>query len=85
MLMFYCYILQSQKDGSFYVGYSQNTETRLLKHNSSSKGYTSTKKPWVLVYSEKFDSKSQALKREKFIKSQKSKTFIENLIRSSAG
>ena len=78
--MFYTYILQSTIDSSFYIGYSQNPQERLLKHNSSNKGYTATRKPWVLVHIEQFSSKTQAIKREKELKRMKSKVYILKLI-----
>ncbi|EOZ98268.1 hypothetical protein A33Q_0922 [Indibacter alkaliphilus LW1] len=85
-MVFFVYILQSLKDRSFYVGVSHNPEERLEKHNRPHKGYTGRKQPWVLVYTETFPTKTEALKRENFIKAQKSRVFIENLIKgSSAG
>jgi len=83
--MFYVYILKSLKDGSYYIGYTQDIESRISKHNLSNKGYSATKKPWILVYSEKFENKTLAIKRENFLKAQKSKVFIERLISSSEG
>ena len=77
---YYTYILQSQKDLSFYIGSSKDPEKRLIKHNKPHKGYTARKQPWKLVYTEKYDTKTKALKREKFLKAQKSKVLIENLI-----
>ena len=84
MIHFYVYIVQSEKDKSFYIGYSQKPESRLIKHNSSNKGYTATKKPWEIVYTENFESKTLAIKREKFIKRQKSTAFIIKLINGSS-
>ena len=78
--MHYVYVLQSQKDNSYYVGYSADPVNRLTKHNKSNKGYTAKKKPWQLMYTESYETKLEALKREKFIKAQKSKIFIEKLI-----
>ena len=78
--MFYTYILQSLKDGSFYVGQSQDPLQRLEKHNSAKSGYTSTKQPWALAYQEAFDSKTDAIKREKFLKAQKNRDFYLKLI-----
>jgi putative endonuclease len=75
------YIIQSEKDQSYYVGYSSDVNSRLTKHNSANSGYTSTKKPWVLVYTEEFDSKTEALRREKQIKRQKSRAYILSLIK----
>ena len=81
---FYTYILQSEKDGSFYIGYSQDVEERLKKHNSANTGYSSRKKPWKLVYFESFPTKSEAISRELFLKRQKNKAFYESLIKGSS-
>ncbi|NBA89213.1 GIY-YIG nuclease family protein, partial [Emticicia sp. CRIBPO] len=48
--MHYIYILQSQKDQSFYIGSSADPYARLTKHNNSKTGYTAKKKPWSIVY-----------------------------------
>lgn len=78
------YIIQSEVDGSFYTGYSKDPDSRLLKHNAASTGYTARKKPWKLVYTESFDTKTEAIKREKFLKRQKNREFYKKLI-SGAG
>ena len=56
-------------DGSLYTGWTTDTERRVAVHNSE-KGakYTRGKRPVKLVYSERFDTKSEALKREWAIK-----------------
>ena len=77
---FYVYILQSELDGSFYIGYTSDMLQRLGKHNSSMSGYTSRKKPWRIVYSEKFQSKTEAIRRERFLKAQKNREFYLKLI-----
>ncbi|RKE02533.1 GIY-YIG nuclease family protein [Marinifilum flexuosum] len=80
----YCvYILQSQMDQSYYIGYTSNIENRLTYHNQGRSRYTRKKIPWLLMYSEKYNSKRDALIREKFLKKQKSRVFIEELIFSS--
>ncbi|WP_106132011.1 GIY-YIG nuclease family protein [Mongoliibacter ruber] len=85
-MAFFVYILQSMKDKSFYVGVTHNIGERLEKHNRPHKGYTGKKQPWVLVYTEIYTTKTDALKRENFIKAQKSREYIEVLINgSSAG
>jgi putative endonuclease len=76
----FVYIIQSQFDGSYYIGTSANPQERLMKHNRPHKGYTARKQPWKLVLKTAFENKSEALKYEKFLKKQKSKVFIENLI-----
>ncbi len=74
------YILKSEVDGSFYVGYTSDIQRRVEQHNSGRSSYTSRKIPWKLVYTEVFEHKSDALKREKFLKAQKSTEFYKKLI-----
>ena len=78
--MYYCYILYSEKLDKYYIGSTSNIEGRILRHNSSNHGFTSTGKPWILKYSESFDEKTDALKREMQLKSWKSRKLIEELI-----
>jgi len=49
-MMYYVYILQSLKDDSYYTGFTTNVEFRLKTHNSGSVAYTSTKRPFKLVW-----------------------------------
>jgi putative endonuclease len=79
-MSYFVYILQSQKDFTYYIGYSKDPAIRIIKHNNSKIGYTATKKPWVLVYTEEYNTKSDAIKREKFLKQQKNTTFYKQLI-----
>jgi len=78
--MYFVYIIQSELDSSFYIGYSRDVTRRLEKHNTATKGYTARKKPWIVRYTEELNTKTEALKRERFLKRQKSKSFIQSLI-----
>ena len=63
-----------------YVGYTNNLDLRLNKHNSN-KGAKSTKGyKWLLIYSKKFKSKSDAMSFEYKLKNNKSlrKEIVEN-------
>jgi putative endonuclease len=84
-MQYFVYILFSEKLNKYYIGSTGNIEDRLRKHNRSGKGFTSTGKPWILVYSEGFNSKAEALKRELQFKSWKNRERIEALIRRSDG
>jgi putative endonuclease len=54
-----------------YVGYTNNLELRLNKHNSN-KGAKSTKGyKWILIYSKKFVSKNEAMSYEYKLKKDK--------------
>ena len=83
--MFFVYILQSDFDNSFYIGYTTNLERRLQEHNEGKSRYTSKKIPWQLKYHENFNNKTDALKREHFLKKQRNRKFYQKLINSSAG
>ena len=78
--MFLTYIIQSQKSERYYIGHTQNITERLSYHNSGRVTATHNKGPWVLVYSEEYDSKLKANQRELEIKNKKSKRYIEYLI-----
>ena len=74
------YIIQSKLDGSFYIGYTDSMEYRLKRHNEGRSVYTSRKIPWKLVYVEKYSTKTEALKRERFLKKQRNREFYLRLI-----
>ena len=80
MESYFVYIIRSDKDQTFYIGYTTDISRRLEEHNQGKSNYTSHKIPWKLVYLETFYSKSDALKREKFLKNQKNIQFYEKLI-----
>ncbi|MGF2412096.1 MAG: GIY-YIG nuclease family protein, partial [Ferruginibacter sp.] len=65
---FFVYILQSMKDFSFYIGQSNDLDYRISKHNDGMSKYTASKMPWRLVYFEMYESRTDALQREKAIK-----------------
>jgi putative endonuclease len=74
---FFCYILFSEKRNRFYVGSTgDDLEERLRKHNSNHKGFKGSVADWKIVYTEIFDSVSDANKSELQIKSWKSRSAI---------
>ena len=79
-MKYFVYILQSEIDESYYIGYTSNLQNRLTEHNSGKTRYTSRKRPWKLVYREEFQDKSEALKREKFLKKQRNSDFYLRII-----
>ena len=81
--MFYVYILYSEVRSKYYVGYTSNLEERLKKHNTNHSGFTGHTGDWQVVWTENFETKFEALKREKQIKSWKSKTLIRKLINAA--
>ena len=80
--MYYTYVLYSKKFNKIYIGYTSNLEGRLLSHNElATKGYTIKYRPWVLAYSEKFNTKPEAMKREKQLKSSRGRAFVKEKLK----
>lgn len=66
---FFTYILISSNSGNYYFGHCENLSIRLAQHNSGKVGSTKARRPWTLHYYEEFHAKSEAYKREQFLKS----------------
>jgi putative endonuclease len=77
---FFVYILYSLNKDKFYIGFTSNLEERINRHNQKSKGFTGNTNDWLIVHSETYNTKSEALAREKQIKSWKSRSKIQQLI-----
>ena len=67
--MFFVYILKSLKDCKYYYGSTQDLEKRVFRHNQGRVNSTKSRRPLVLHYSEQFETKLEAVKREYFFKS----------------
>ena len=81
-MTFYVYILHSKKSGRYYIGQTNNLEDRLRRHNAGYVKSTKAFRPWELVYTEVFHTRSDSVKRENYLKRLKSKKAIKVLIYS---
>ncbi|HEY4488331.1 MAG TPA: GIY-YIG nuclease family protein [Candidatus Paceibacterota bacterium] len=66
--MFYVYMLKSVKDGSLYVGYTDDLKRRFVEHNDRRNVSTKNKAPFQLVYYEAYRSRADARHREDMLK-----------------
>ena len=82
-MSYYVYILFSSKSDHYYIGSSSDPEKRLLRHNAGATTSTKHGRPWQIVYTETLGSETEAIRRELYLKSLKSRVFIENLIRKN--
>jgi len=78
--MVYTYILKSSKNGRYYIGHTADLKGRLERHNLGKVNATRNKGPWSIVYYETYNSRIEANNRELYIKSMKSRIYIEKLI-----
>lgn len=67
-LSYYVYIILCE-DGSYYTGHTKDVENRFAIHKKGRGArYTQMHQPKDLVYVEEFESRSEAMKRERWIK-----------------
>ena len=75
--MYYTYVLYSKKFNKIYIGYTGNLEQRLRAHNViSKKGYTKRYRPWIIAFFEEYETKKEAMDREKILKSGKGSEWV---------
>ena len=78
---YYVYVLYSKMHNRYYTGSSADPHKRILSHNDPhNKGWTKRYAPWVLIYTQEFDNKTDALKRERWLKSGKGREFIQEYL-----
>lgn len=82
--MFTMYILQSINDSRYYIGSTDDLGNRLMRHSKGYSKYTKNKGLFKMVYKEEFGTRSDAKKREYYLKSLKSSKAIEKLINQDA-
>jgi putative endonuclease len=78
--MFYAYVIKSIEHDFFYKGHCENLEERLKEHNS---GLTQSIRPYILftlVYFEEFNTREEAIKREKYFKSSAGRRYLKTKI-----
>ena len=72
------YVLGSEKDGSWYIGYTSDLDKRLKEHNSGRTTTTSRKIPWKIIYYEVAFNQQDAIAREKYLKSGMGRRYLKN-------
>jgi putative endonuclease len=79
-MAFWVYLLRSESTGRFYIGHTSDLQRRLREHNDPKMGwrrYTRRQKgPWRLRYSEEHVSRSEAMRRERFLKSGQGREWL---------
>lgn len=81
--MYYVYILQSDKDGKLYVGYTDNLRRRLVEHTNGKNISTRSRLPLRLIYYEAYVSQANAKGREFRLKtSQGARTSLKRRLRN---
>jgi len=82
--MYTVYAIYNSKHARIYIGQTRDLVERLKMHNERAlKGYTSRYDGnWELIYSEELNTRSEALIRERQLKSYQGRQFIKQHIRA---
>ena len=78
--MYFVYVLLSKKDGKFYIGQTQDLTQRIRRHILGYVKSTKNRRPFELVYQEQFETRSEAMKKEKYLKSGAGHEYLRSAI-----
>ena len=78
--MFTVYVLKSSRNGKRYIGCTgKDVVLRLKEHNGGTNKFTRANRPFRIIHTEMFSDKTDALKREKFLKSGQGRKFLDGM------
>jgi putative endonuclease len=77
-MMFFTYVLLSEKDGRFYIGYTNSLARRVEEHNKGLVSSTTKRRPLMLIYYEACLNEYDAIGREKYFKTGFGRRFLNN-------
>lgn len=77
------YVLYSLKDKNLYIGYTNNLKQRLTDHFYGRSKATEPRRPFNLIFCEYFLSKQDALRRERYFKTNPGKKSLKLILRKS--
>ena len=78
--MYTVFVLNSEGYDRIYVGMSNDADKRLDQHNRGENKSTKAYLPWVKIHEEAYDTRPEARKREKYLKSYRGRQKIRNEI-----
>lgn len=80
--MYYTYVLKSELDGKFYVGYTKDLKLRFEQHCKGNIESTKNRRPLMLIYYEACLIRQDALQREKYLKTWHGRQFLYKRLKS---
>jgi len=79
--MYYVYVIQSEKDGKWYTGFTNDLRKRFNKHRLGKVFSTKNRGPFILIYYEACLNEQDAKDREKYLKSGMGKRYLKNRLK----
>ena len=77
--MYFVYAIKSQIKKYIYVGLTNNYERRIDQHQQGEEKTTGPYRPFTTILIEKYPTRIEARKREKYLKSGIGKEFLKTL------
>ena len=77
--MYFVYVLKSEITGRRYVGSCSDLEDRLHRHNQERSKATKHGAPWKLVHYESFETRTEAVRRERYFKTGRGRDELDRL------
>jgi putative endonuclease len=79
-MKYFVYVIKS-KEGFIYRGMTDNLQRRLVEHNNKTLSFwTKRGTNWELIYKEEFDNKTEALKRERWLKTGVGREYLVRIL-----
>ena len=75
--MYYVYVLRSDSTSRFYIGQTKDLADRVMAHNSGMARYTRSRGPWTLVHSEEYETRGEAMVRERQLKGGQGREWLK--------
>lgn len=80
-MMHYIYVLQSLKNGSLYIGYTENVKQRISEHNRKENLSTKSFAPWKVIFLEGYLNKKDVRRREKYLKTNIGSRLLKRMLK----
>ena len=81
IMFYYVYVLQSKKNNSLYVGYTNDLIKRLREHNRGLNFSTKPYRPWQLIHYEAYRNKRDAERRENYLKTNQGARLLKRMLK----
>ena len=78
---YFTYVLYSQKFGRYYKGHCESLNRRLAWHNAGKTKSTRPYRPWKIIYYERFETREEAIARERYFKTAAGRKYLGQKIK----
>lgn len=79
-MQFYSYVIYAPELGELFYGYFDNLEKVLEMHNSDQIPLTKGRGPWILIFSESWDTRLRAIRQAGFYRTVKGQHFLKKTL-----